>query len=96
MIAVLDQDAREEAVFQQRKRELGSLYAFHGTKTDCMYSILRNGLRDLSNSHMMKVGAALGAGIYVATVSSIAAGYSQDNATMANYNYRQPNYNQET
>ena len=58
-----------------------------------MYSILRNGLRDLSNSHMMKVGAALGAGIYVATVSSIAAGYSQDNATMANYNYNQPKYN---
>ena len=52
-----------------------------------MYSILRNGLRDLSNSHMMKVGAALGAGIYVATMSSIAAGYSQDNATMVNYNY---------
>ena len=59
-----------------------------------MYSILRNGLRDLSNSHMMKVGAALGAGIYVATISSIAAGYSQDNANnnyMVNYNYRQQN-----
>ena len=52
------------------------MFAFHGTKTDCMYSILRNGLRDLSNSHLMKVGAAMGAGIYVAVVSNIAAGYS--------------------
>ena len=41
-----------------------------------MYSILRNGLRDLSNSHMMTAGAARGAGIYVATQSATAAGYS--------------------
>ena len=46
-----------------------------------MYSILRNGLRDLSNSHMMTAGAARGAGIYVATQSATAAGYSQDNCT---------------
>ena len=70
----------------------GSLYAFHGTKTDCIYSILRNGLRDLSNSHMMKVGAAMGSGIYVATLSSIAAGYSQDNAGFNQANYYYGNY----
>ena len=60
-----------------------------------MYSILRNGLRDLSNSHMMTAGAALGAGIYVATMKSIAAGYSADNCSnynyYNNYNYRQTN-----
>ena len=55
------------------------MFAFHGTKTDCMYSILRNGLRDLSNSHLMTAGAFDGEGIYVAVTSSIAGRYSKDN-----------------
>ena len=42
-----------------------------------MYSILRNGLRDLSNSHLMSTGAAYGAGIYLSTAFGTAAGYSQ-------------------
>lgn len=77
VIAVLDQDAVEEANFQARKEKVGSRYAYHGTKSDCMYSILRNGLRDLSNSHLMQVGAAYGAGIYLSTAFATAAGYSQ-------------------
>ena len=44
-----------------------------------MYSILRNGLRDLSNSHLMTAGAFDGEGIYVAVTSSIAGRYSKDN-----------------
>ena len=59
-----------------------------------MYSILRNGLRDLSNSHMMTAGAALGAGIYVATLKTIAAGYSHDNCS--NYNYYNNSNNYQT
>ena len=86
MIAVLDNDAKQEAVFQQRKKELGSIFAFHGTKTACMYSIQRNGLRDLSNSHMMLAGAAHGAGIYVAVHSGTAAGYSVDDTYGYRYN----------
>ena len=77
VIAVLDQDAHEELEFRRRKDEYGSLYAFHGTKTDCAYSIFRNGLRDLSNSHLMTTGAAMGAGIYVALDIATAAGYSR-------------------
>ena len=41
-----------------------------------MYSILRNGLRDLSNSHLMSSGAAYGAGIYLSTQFATASGYS--------------------
>ena len=74
IIAVLDPDADIE--FEQRKKKLGSFYAFHGTKSDCVYSIFRNSLRDLSNSHLMTAGAALGAGIYSATTLGTAAGYS--------------------
>ena len=74
---MLDQDAHEELEFRRRKDEHGSLFAFHGTKTDCLYSIFRNGLRDLSNSHLMTTGAAMGAGIYVALDIATAAGYSK-------------------
>ena len=51
-----------------------------------MYSIQRNGLRDLSNSHMMLAGAAHGAGIYVALNSGTAAGYSADDTYGNRYN----------
>ena len=42
---------------------------------------------------MMTAGAALGAGIYVATMKSIAAGYSADNCSNYNY-YNNYNYHQ--
>ena len=74
---MLDPDEEGEKEFQQRKSQLGSLFAFHGTRQDCVYSIFRNGLRDLSNSHLMKVGAARGAGIYASPTLGVAAGYSK-------------------
>ena len=43
---------------------------------------------------MMTAGAALGAGIYVATLKTIAAGYSHDNCS--NYNYYNNSNNYQT
>jgi len=49
---------------------------FHGSAINNWYSILRNGLRNLSNTGLMKCGAAMGAGIYSANTYSTASGYA--------------------
>jgi len=61
---VTNHDPSKENVFQTRKRQKGSKFLFHGSALENWYSILRNGLRNLSNSHMMTAGAAYGQGIY--------------------------------
>ena len=53
IIAVLDHDPEAEADFARRASEYPTMYAFHGTGADCIYSLQRNGLRNLSNSNYM-------------------------------------------
>ena len=60
MIAVLDHDPEAEAEFASRRAQFGSMFAFHGTGADCLYSLQRNGLRNLSNSNYMTAGAVYG------------------------------------
>lgn len=49
---------------------------FHGSGINNWYSIVRNGLRNLSNTGMMTAGAAYGAGIYSAWDYGTASGYA--------------------
>eukprot|EP00397_Hematodinium_sp_SG-2012_P031629 GEMP01033606.1.p1 GENE.GEMP01033606.1~~GEMP01033606.1.p1 ORF type:complete len:403 (+),score=83.19 GEMP01033606.1:793-2001(+) len=49
--------------------------AFHGSPMSRWYSIIRNGLRDLSDTALMTSGAQYGRGVYVSTVLSIAQKY---------------------
>lgn len=51
-------------------------YLFHGSSIENWYSILRNGIKVLSNTSMQKNGAAYGVGIYVSDSYSFAHGYS--------------------
>jgi len=44
---------------------------FHGSAPENWYSILRNGIRILSNTKYMTAGAALGAGVYAASQVNI-------------------------
>ncbi|MBA42856.1 MAG: hypothetical protein CMF62_02465 [Magnetococcales bacterium] len=53
-----------------------SIYCFHGSGTQNWYSILRNGLKNVSNTNMMTAGAALGAGIYLGKSSGVSLNYS--------------------
>lgn len=48
---------------------------FHGSKEECWYSILRNGLQVLSRTSMMTAGAAYGNGIYSADCITTSQGY---------------------
>jgi len=56
----------------------GSLWAFHGSSTGNWHSILRTGLKNMSNTKYMTTGAALGPGIYMATNSSTSLAYCRE------------------
>lgn len=66
-----------ERIFQQRKKEYGSFWAFHGSGFFNWHAILRTGLRNLSNTDLMSTGAVYGAGIYLAAESGTSIGYAQ-------------------
>lgn len=52
-----------------------SFYAFHGSSIGNWFTILRTGLKNLSNTKHMTNGAAHGAGIYLAGTSGTSIGY---------------------
>lgn len=51
-------------------------YVYHGSALENWYSIMRNGLKNYSNTDMMLNGAAYGSGIYFADSVSVSFGYS--------------------
>jgi hypothetical protein len=64
-----------ETHFQSQKALEGSFFAFHGSAPENWYSIVRNGIRNLSHTHMMTAGAAAGAGVYAAALMSTSLKY---------------------
>lgn len=64
-----------EKAFDNKRKIHGSFFAFHGSSIENWYSILRNGVRNLSNTHMMTAGAAYGAGVYAAENIATSFGY---------------------
>jgi len=50
-------------------------FLFHGSRWANFYSILRNGLKNCSNSKLMTAGAAYGAGIYLSGDINVSYGY---------------------
>ena len=56
-----------EAAFQKLKKEHGSFWKFHGSAFHNWHSILRTNLRNVSNTCLMRAGAAHGPGIYLAS-----------------------------
>ncbi len=59
-------------------------YLFHGSSSHCWYSILRNGIKVLSNTSMQKNGAAHGSGIYTSDNYQFASGYANITGTSNN------------
>mmetsp|Transcript_11550 Transcript_11550/g.11607 ORF Transcript_11550/g.11607 Transcript_11550/m.11607 type:complete len:696 (-) Transcript_11550:31-2118(-) len=74
---VTNHPAEAERAFQAKKKQNGSFFAFHGSAIENWYSILRNGIRNLSNTHMMTCGAAYGAGVYCAENIATSLGYTR-------------------
>jgi len=70
--APADRDRR----FHEHKRKAGGTkFAFHGSRTDCWFAILNNGIKNCSGTSLQTTGAAKGAGVYLATAAATALGY---------------------
>lgn len=52
-----------------------SIYLFHGSAKESWHPIMRNGIKNLSNTKLMAHGAAFGPGIYLANSMLTAIGY---------------------
>lgn len=74
---ILSPPSAKERSFQKEKEKKGSLFVWHGSSVENWYSIIRNGLRVLSNTKLMTAGAAYGVGVYSATQMSTSLGYSR-------------------
>lgn len=62
---------------------VGEVLLFHGTRNECLYSILRNSLKSMSGTSFMTNGAASGNGIYLSESFAIAGTYMrQDGAVL--------------
>lgn len=76
---MLSAPPEKEAKFQKLKKNFGSKFAFHGSRVENWYSILRNGLRNASGTKLQLNGAAYGNGIYLSTHASTSFVYSLRN-----------------
>lgn len=65
----------EEQKFQRNKGDSKTCFLFHGSPRENWHSIIRNGLKNCSNTRLMTAGAAYGKGIYFADKSSFSHGY---------------------
>ena len=72
----------KERRFQELKRQNGSIFAFHGSGIGNWHSILRNGLKNYSNTKYMSTGAVHGAGIYFARNMATSMGYCQSRSSL--------------
>lgn len=62
-------------------------YLYHGSGIDNWYSILRNGIKSMSNTSMMTTGAAYGIGVYTSDSFDLSVGYCGRWGSYSNGNY---------
>jgi ubiquitin-protein ligase len=63
---------------QNQSEDKSRCYMYHGSQNDAWYSILRNGIKILSNTSLQANGMVHGVGIYVSDSYNFAAGYSNN------------------
>jgi len=74
--AVAYSEPEREAAFSRRRATFGSTFAFHGAPSAAWFSILRNSLRSMSGSALMRHGAVFGKGIYLAKEVQLSLSYT--------------------
>ena len=67
----------KEQKFRALRAQYGSYFLWHGSTTDRWHSIIRQGLKNGTGTHLQQNGAALGSGIYFARSSNTSIGYSR-------------------
>ena len=73
----------KEAVFASLRSKYGSQFLFHGSPFFNWHSILRVGLKNMTNTDMMLNGGGYGSGIYFAKNSSTSASYIKQHQSPA-------------
>lgn len=73
---VVDNPPEIEAAFAKHNHLQPRMVLFHGTSMDRLYAILAQGLKVLSNTPLMKHGAASGPGIYFSSETQLPASYA--------------------
>jgi hypothetical protein len=73
---MLSAPPERQAAFEELKRQHGSKFAWHGSSSENWHSILRTGLRNMSNTKLMTTGAVYGAGVYLSTSATMSMGYA--------------------
>eukprot|EP01083_Nonionella_stella_P307058 1077784_1 len=61
----------------KKNNDCGTIYAWHGSPMGNWHNILRNGLKNMSNTKHMRNGAAFGRGIYLAPDSGTSYWYCE-------------------
>ena len=69
--------------WEERAAAAGTTLAFHGSGLQNWYSILRNGLRNMSGTAYMSTGAALGPGVYLTPKLGVAFKYARNSVALA-------------
>ena len=72
----LDVGMQPSPEFRALAEQHGTTLGFHGSALENFHSILRNGLRNMSNTRYMRTGAAFGDGVYLSTDISVAASFT--------------------
>ena len=71
-------EPESENIFQQLKKKYGqSIYIWHGSTANRWHSIIRNGLKNATGTHLQQTGAIYGPGIYFGRNSQTSQGYSR-------------------
>jgi hypothetical protein len=69
----IEHHPKVEETFKMRSDK--TCYLYHGSSSECWYSILRNGLKNASGSSLQVNGAVHGAGIYMSDTVNVSLGY---------------------
>mmetsp|Transcript_13559 Transcript_13559/g.17078 ORF Transcript_13559/g.17078 Transcript_13559/m.17078 type:complete len:209 (-) Transcript_13559:110-736(-) len=72
----LKEETRRKRTHYNSFDKTGSIFAFHGSGLGNWHSIMRIGLKNMSNTKYMSAGAAYGSGIYFADDIGTSLGYS--------------------
>lgn len=65
-----------ENEFKKKSNDKHNSYLFHGSPSECWYSILRNGIKIMSATNMQLNGAAYGSGIYTSNDYNFSLSYA--------------------
>jgi poly [ADP-ribose] polymerase 16 len=74
---IIDMSTVPDPTFEHMCETHGSVYAYHGSKLSNWYSIVHNGLQNMSGTKHMSSGAIYGRGAYFATELNVSRMFTQ-------------------